>query len=234
MDGSDSFGNGRTRVRIDVFSDTICPWCWIGKRRLERTLEARPSLDAEMVWHAFQLNPGMPAGGMDRTRYLETKFGGAEHARVVYDRVIAQGARESLPFDFDAIPRTPNTLDSHRLVRWAANQAPGQTPMVEALFDAYFARGLDVGDVEVLVQVASVAGYDESGAHKVLTSDAGRSEVLREDAQARAAGINGVPCFILDAKVAIPGAVEPEVFLRVFDEHDIGAGQVQHPTRAGV
>ena len=233
MNSIEASRNGRTRVRIDIFSDTICPWCWIGKRRLERTLEARPSLDAEVVWHAFQLNPGMPAGGMDRTQYLETKFGGAEHARVVYRRVLDEGARESLPFDFDAIPRTPNTLDSHRLVRWAADQAPGQTPMVEALFDAYFARGLDVGDLEVLVQVASAAGYDESGARKVLTSDAGRGEVLREDAQARAAGINGVPCFILDSKVAIPGAVEPELFLRVFDEHDIGVGRAQHPTRAG-
>ena len=227
-------GDGRSRVRIDVFSDTICPWCWIGKRRLERTLEARPDLDAETVWHAFQLNPQMPAGGMGRREYLESKFGGADSARAVYGRVIAEGARESLPFDFDAIPRTPNTLDSHRLVRWAAGRAPGQTPMVEALFDAYFARGRDVGDVEVLAQVASAAGFDEEGAREMLASDAGRSEVLREDAQARAAGISGVPCFILDGKVAVPGAAEPEVFLRVFEEHGIGGAQARHPARAGV
>ena len=224
MNDPDSAGNGRVRVRIDIFSDTICPWCWIGKRRLERTLEARPGLDAETVWHAFQLNPDMPAGGMDREHYLETKFGGPEHARTVYDRVISEGARESLPFDFDAIPRTPNTLDSHRLVRWAAGREPGQTPMVEALFDAYFARGLDVGNVEVLAQVASAAGFDEAGARQMLASDTGRSEVFQEDARARAAGMSGVPCFILDGKVAVPGAVEPEVFLRVFDEHGIGAG----------
>ena len=215
---------GRTRVRIDVFSDTVCPWCWIGKRRLERTLEARPDLEAETVWHAFQLNPGMPAEGMDRREYLETKFGGADNARAVYGRVIAEGARESLPFDFDAIPRTPNTLDSHRLVRWAAGQPSGQTPMVEALFDAYFARGQDVGDAEVLTCVAAGAGYDEQGARKLLAGDAGCAEVAREDMQARRAGITGVPCFILDGKVAIPGAVEPDVFLRVFEEHGIGAG----------
>ena len=223
MNSADSSGNERTRVRIDVFSDTICPWCWIGKRRLERTLEARPDLDAEMVWHAFQLNPTMPAEGMGRKAYLEEKFGGAHNAREVYGRVIAEGARESLPFDFGAIPRTPNTLESHRLVRWSAGQPLGQTPMVEALFDAYFAKGRDVGDVEVLAKVAAEAGYDESGARELLAGDEGRADVTREDMRARNAGITGVPCFILDGKVAVPGAVEPDVFLRVFEEHRIGA-----------
>ena len=223
MSGTEPAAGARGRVRIDVFSDTICPWCWIGKRRLERTLEARPDLDAETVWHAFQLNPAMPAEGMDRKAYLETKFGGTNNARAVYDRVIAEGARESLPFDFGAIPRTPNTLDSHRLVRWAAGQPLGQTPMVEALFDAYFVRGQDVGDAEVLTRVAAAAGYDEPGARKLLSGDEGRAEVVREDMRARDAGITGVPCFIFDGKVAVPGAVEPDVFLRVFEEHGIGA-----------
>ena len=214
---------GRTRVRIDVFSDTVCPWCWIGKRRLERALEARPGLEAETVWHAFQLNPWMPAEGMDRREYLEAKFGGADNARAVYGRVIAEGARESLPFDFDAVARTPNTLDSHRLVRWAGSQPSGQAPMVEALFDAYFARGQDVGDAEVLAHAAAGAGYDEAGARAWLAGDAGRAEVAREDVKARSAGITGVPCFILDGKVAVPGAVEPDVLLRVFDEYGVGA-----------
>ena len=215
-------GGERIRVRIDVFSDTICPWCWIGKRRLERTLEARADLDAEVTWHAFQLNPTMPAEGMDRKAYLATKYGGADNARAVYGRVIAEGARESLPFDFGAITHTPNTLDSHRLVRWAAGQPAGQTPMVEALFDAFFAQGRDVGDPGVLARVAAEAGYDESGARELLAGDEGRAEVTREDMQARSAGITGVPCFILDRKVAVPGAVEPNVFLRVFKEHGIG------------
>ena len=222
MSSKDSSAGARTPVRIDVFSDTVCPWCWIGKRRLERTLEARPDLDAEMVWHAFQLNPTMPAEGMDRRAYLHDKFGGADNARSIYGRVIAEGARESLPFDFGAIPRTPNTLDSHRLVRWAAGQPLGQMPMVEALFDAYFARGQDVGDAEVLARVAAAAGYDESGARDLLAGDEGRAEVTREDMRARSAGITGVPCFILDGKVAVPGAAEPEVFLRVFEDYGIG------------
>jgi len=222
MNEADAFGDERPRVRIDIFSDTICPWCWIGKRRLERTLEARPDLDAELVWHAFQLNPTMPAAGMDRKAYLEAKFGGPDNARATYGRIVAEGARESLPFDFGAIPRTPNTLDSHRLVRWAADQPPGQTPMVEALFDAYFTRGQDVGDAEVLARVAAEAGYDTPGARELLAGDEGRAAVTNEDLRARSAGITGVPCFILDGKVAVPGAVEPDVFLRVFEEHGIG------------
>ena len=222
MNDASAGGTERTRVRIDIFSDTICPWCWIGKRRLERTLDARPDLEADVAWHAFQLNPTMPVEGMDRTAYLEAKFGGADNARATYGRVMAEGARESLPFDFGAIPRTPNTLDSHRLVRWAAGQPLGQTPMVEALFDAYFARGQDVGDAEVLVRVAAEAGYDESGARDLLAGDEWRAEVTHEDMRARSAGITGVPCFILDGKVAVPGAVEPDVFLRVFEEHGIG------------
>ena len=223
MNRNDFSDRDRATVQIDVFSDTICPWCWIGKRRLERTLESLAHLDAEIVWHAFQLNPEMPADGMNRQEYLATKFGGADNARAIYGRVIAEGARVSLPFDFGAITRTPNTLDSHRLVRWAAYQTPGQEPLVEALFEAYFARGEDVGDREVLAQVAGAAGYDESEATALLSGDGGRAEAAHEDMQARRAGVTGVPCFILDAKVAVPGAVEPEVFRRVFEEHDIGS-----------
>ena len=227
MNEAGTSGIERTRVRIDIFSDTICPWCWIGKRRLERTLEARPDIDADMVWHPFQLNPAMPADGMDRKAYLAAKFGGAASARATYGRVAAEGARESLPFDFEAIPRTPNTLDSHRLVRWAARQPLGQTPLVEALFDAYFAMAQDVGNVGVLAHVAAAVGYDEAGVRAMLAGDSGRDEVTREDMRARAAGITGVPCFIFDGRVAVPGAVEPDVFLRVFEDHGIGAATAE-------
>ncbi len=215
----------RHPIRIDIFSDTICPWCWIGKRRLERALEARADLQVETVWHAFQLNPQMPAAGMDRQDYLSTKFGGEDNARSVYGRVMAQGARESLPFDFKAIARTPNTVDSHRLVRWASGQPAGQEAMVEALFEAYFAQARDVGDKDVLVQIASEAGYDGPEARRMLDSDAGRDEVIEEDRQARSAGISGVPCFVLDRKVAVPGAVESEDFLRIFRKYEIGEGK---------
>jgi len=211
-----------TPIRIDVFSDTICPWCWIGKRRLERTLAERPDLEAQVVWHAFQLNPDMPEEGMDRREYLETKFGGPERAQAIYDRVAAEGRKESLPFDFERIPRTPNTLESHRLVRWAASQPAGQEPMVEALFRAYFAGGEDVSEPETLVRIAAGAGYDEQAVRAFLASADERGAVWAEDQRARNAGITGVPCFIFDGRVAVPGAVEPEVMLRILDEHGIG------------
>jgi len=211
------------QIRVDVFSDTVCPWCWIGKRRLEKTLAARPDLDARVVWHAFQLNPDMPAAGMDRGEYLQTKFGGAERASAIYARIRDEGAKEGLPFDFDAIPRTPNTVDSHRLVRWASARPGGQDPVVEGLFRAYFAEGADVGDHETLVAVAVRAGIDEAAARAFLSGDAERDAVTEEDFRARSAGISGVPCFIVDGKVAIPGAVESEVFLEVLEKHGIGA-----------
>ena len=213
----------RTPIRVDVFSDTICPWCWIGKRRLEKTLSARPDLDAQVVWHAFQLNPDMPESGMDRREYLDTKFGGAERANAIYAQIREEGAKEDLPFDFDAIPRTPNTVDSHRLVRWAAAQPGGQDPVVEGLFRAYFQHGADVGDHETLVAVAVGAGIDEAAARAFLAGDAEREAVTAEDHRARSAGISGVPCFIVDGKVAIPGAVDSAVFLEVLDKHGIGA-----------
>lgn len=207
-------------MRIDIFSDTICPWCFIGKRRLERALQARPDIDAEVIWHAFQLNPDMPEEGMDRRTYLETKFGGPERAREIYARVAAEGSKESIPFAFDAIKRTPNTLESHRLVRWAAGQPGGQDPLVEALFEAYFINGEDVGDRQTLVRVAMRAGLDGDAVRTFLEGGEERGEVEQEDLRARMAGITGVPCFIVDGKIAIPGAVEPQVFFQVFDRLD--------------
>jgi predicted DsbA family dithiol-disulfide isomerase len=165
----------------------------------------------------------MPDGGMDRQEYLETKFGGAERARSIYDRIRDEGAREALPFDFDAIPRTPNTVDSHRLVRWAATQPVGQDTVVEALFHAYFAEGADVSDRDTLVAVAARAGLDAQATREFLASDAEREAVTGEDWRARNAGITGVPCFIVDGRVAVPGAVEPVVFLEVLDKHGVGA-----------
>ena len=211
-----------SRVRIDVFSDTICPWCWIGKRRLEKALASRPDLDARVVWHCFQLNPDMPQGGMDRRDYLESKFGGTRRASSIYARVSEEGAKESLPFAFDRIPRTPNTLDSHRLVHWAATQPPGQEPMVEALFRAYFTEGEDVSDTTTLARVAGKAGYDAAQAATFLAGREAHDAVRAEDRQARGAGITGVPCFIIDGQVAVPGAVEPEAMLEIFDRYGIG------------
>jgi len=200
---------------IDIFSDTICPWCLIGKRRLERALAQRPDLTFEIRWHAFQLNPGMPPDGMERTAYLAAKFG-AKDAASVYDNIRRIGAGEGIDFRFDLIPRTPNTLQSHRLVRHAA--ASGcQDAVVEALFRAYFQEGRDVGSIEELAAIAADAGMDRAATLAWLATDEEREAVVAEDAGARRMGVQGVPLFIVAGRYAVSGAQEPEYFMPVFD-----------------
>ena len=203
-------------MEIDIFSDTICPWCFIGKRRLERALRERPQADLTIRWRAFQLNPDMPAEGMERTQYLETKFGGARNAEAVYAQVKAAGESERIPFAFDEIRRTPNTVDSHRLIRFARENGR-QDETVEALFDAYFLRGENIGDPEVLVAAAKEAGLEDEAVRAFLASGAEADVVRAEDTQARQAGINGVPCFIFNGKYALSGAQPPEVMHQLFD-----------------
>ena len=150
-------------MEIDIFSDTICPWCFIGKRRLERALAERPQLDLTLNWRTFQLNPDMPAEGMDRQRYLEVKFGGSDNAKAIYDQVRAAGESEGIDFAFEAMTRTPNTIASHRLIRYAAkagSENGHQNTVVQALFDAYFLRGEDIGDLDVLTVAAAPGGLD--------------------------------------------------------------------------
>lgn len=203
-------------MRIDIFSDTICPWCFIGKRRLERALAERPQPGLTIRWRAFQLNPDMPAAGMDRQQYLATKFGGADNAERVYATVRQAGEQEDIPFAFDRIARTPNTLRSHQLLTFAATQGD-QDPVVERLFNAYFLEGQDIGDIEVLVQAAADAGLDTAAARDYLENDRGLAEAFGEDRQAREAGIQGVPTFIVNGRYALSGAQEPEVLFQLFD-----------------
>ncbi|MCK6454087.1 MAG: DsbA family oxidoreductase [Alphaproteobacteria bacterium] len=203
-------------MRIDIFSDVICPWCFIGKRRLDKALALRPQPDLQLRWRAFQLNPGMPEEGMDRQAYLAAKFGGAESAQRIYDTVGAAGAREGIAFAFDRIKRTPNTVAAHRLIRFA--EARGrQDAVVEALFHAYFLDGRLVGEKPVLAAIAGESGLDASEARAFLDGPEETEAVLAEDAFARRLGIGGVPCFIVDGKYALSGAQEPEAFLPVFD-----------------
>ncbi len=203
-------------MEVDIFSDTICPWCFIGKRRLERALGERPQADLTIRWRAFQLNPDMPAAGMDRERYLELKFGGALNARAIYDQVRAAGDTEAIDFAFESMRRTPNTVDSHRLIR-LAGASGRQDAVVEALFRAYFLEGEDIGDVEILVAAGTVAGLDEQELRKFLAGEAEADDVRAEDMAARRAGINGVPCFIFNGRHALSGAQPPEVLFQLFD-----------------
>lgn len=203
-------------MKIDIYSDTICPWCFIGKRRLERALAERPQPDLEITWRPFQLNPDMPAEGLDRQRYLEIKFGGAAGAKQVYDQVRQAGSSENIAFAFDDLKRTPNTLDSHRLIRHA-EAAGRQDQVVQALFDAYFLAAKDIGDHEVLVAAAAAAGLDAEAARAYLASDQDAEAVRAEDAQARRIGIQGVPTYILNDNYVLSGAHPPEVLFNMFD-----------------
>ena len=205
-------------MRIDIYSDTICPWCYIGKRRLERALEMRPQEQLELTWRAFQLNPDMPAEGMDRQSYLQAKFGGPDNARQVYDRVREAGREEDIPFAFESIQRTPNTIDSHRLIRYTVNQAPAATErVVQGLFDAYFLEGRDIGNRDELVAVAEDARLDAEEIRAFLEGDGARGLVQAEDSRARQIGIQGVPTFIFNEKYVLSGAHPPEVLHQLFD-----------------
>jgi predicted DsbA family dithiol-disulfide isomerase len=203
-------------MRIDVVSDVICPWCYIGKRRLAAALQQRPEVEAEILWHPFQLNPDMPPEGMARERYIAAKFGGGQHASRVYQNVTDVGAAVGIPFHFERIKVTPNTRDAHRLIR-RATESGDAAPVVEALFNAYFIEGRNIGDRETLAAIADEAGLDGSETARFLASRDGAEEVLAEDMSARRIGINAVPCFIFERKYVVSGAQEPEFFFPLFD-----------------
>jgi predicted DsbA family dithiol-disulfide isomerase len=203
-------------MRIDVIVDTICPWCYIGKRRLDRALQARPAIAVEIGWRPFQLNPDMPPEGRDRRLYLAQKFGGLDRARQRNAAIAEAGAGEDIDFRFNRIERTPNTLNSHRLLLLAGRHGR-QTAALDALFRGYFTDGLDIGDIEMLADLAASIGIDRRSAYRYLDSDEDVEHVLAEDEMARSIGIGGVPCFIIDRRYAISGAQSPEVFHQVFD-----------------
>ncbi len=203
-------------MQIDIVSDVICPWCFIGKRRLQRALALRPELEATLSWRAFQLNPDMPTDGISRELYLSAKYGGSRSAGQIFAPVCTAGRDEGIDFAFERIQRTPSTLRAHRLIRLAALEGCADD-VVEGLFRAYFLDGLDIGDVEVLAALAVEGGLDEAGSCRYLAGDAGTTEVRAEEQRARLLGIHAVPCFVLDRGYAISGAQEPEMFLPLFD-----------------
>jgi len=206
-----SDGAGSPAMTIDIVSDVVCPWCYIGKRRLEAALAGRAGTP-QIRWHPFQLNPDIPPGGSDRRRYLEEKFGGAERAREIYARVEAAGREVGIPFDFQRIERQPNTVDAHRLVAWTQTHTADRTnALVERLFEAYFTEGADIGDIEVLVRLAAEAGVDSTAARSHLASDTGRAEIAASDERSKAMGISGVPFFIFNRRLAVSGAQPPAI-----------------------
>lgn len=204
------------RLAVEVVFDLVCPWCWIGLRRLTRTLSLRPDLAADLTFQPFLLNPDMPSRGMAHADYIQRKFGGEDRARRLHAAIAEVGRAEGLAFRFERMLRTPATVDAHRLVRFAAREGRAAA-VVEALFTAHFTEARDIGDRVTLVQVAIETGLDGHAAAGFLASGEDTEAVLVENLRSHRLGINGVPCFVVAGRHAIAGAQEPEVLERLLD-----------------
>ncbi len=206
----------KARLGIEIVHDLVCPWCYLGVRRLTRTLRRRPDILFELTWRPFLLNPEMPRLGMARPDYVVRKFGGEDRARRLYATITEVGRTEGVQFRFDRIRRTPSSVDAHRLVRYATRYGRADE-MVEALFAAHFTEGYDIGDHDVLASIAGAFGIDPAATRRFLMSDDETEAVHADNLRAHRLGINGVPCFVLDGNHAIAGAQEPEVIERLLD-----------------
>jgi predicted DsbA family dithiol-disulfide isomerase len=199
------------KFRIEVFSDVICPWCYVGQRRLEKALNALgEEHQVEVRWRPFELNPQMPRDGMERRAYRAARFGNWEQARARDAQLAQIGAQEGIAFAFEQIARTPNTFTAHRLV-WLAQREGVEEEVVRALFRAYFTEGRDVGDPETLVRVGAEAGLDADRVRQFLAGSEGAAEVRRSEERAHALGISGVPAFVIEGRYVIEGAQRPEL-----------------------
>ena len=206
----------RPRLGIEIVFDVVCPWCYLGVRRLLRVLAQRPELQPDLHWRPFLLNPDIAPGGIPRQDWLTRKFGGEERARRLHGTIAELGRAEGIAFRFELMRRIPSSLDGHRLLRWAAPQGPVEG-LVMRLFAAHFADGLDIGSHAVLAQIAAAEGFDGTAALRFLASGAETEWVHVENLRAHRLGINGVPCFLVDGQHAIAGAQEPEVLERLIE-----------------
>ena len=204
-------------TKIDIISDPICPWCYIGKTRLDRALEANPTHDFVIEWHPFQLNPEMPTNGMDRREYLETKFGGQDGAIRAYSQIDTTAREMGLDLNFAGIKRTPNTIDAHRLILWAGLEGI-QNSVVDRLFKAYFKEGRDISEHSVLVRIATAAGMDGDAIKHLLERDSNIADIRTRDTKSREAGVQGVPAFVVDNHYVVSGAQPTEMWEQVIKE----------------
>lgn len=205
-------------IHIEVFSDVVCPWCYLGKHRLEQAMESlKPEYDFEVRWSPYQLNPDMPAEGRDRREYLTEKFGSYEALDGAHARLTALGADVGIEYRFEAASRVANTLDAHRVL-WLAGREGKQEVMEEIFFKAYFTDGLDMGDRKVLVDLAEKGGVDGNKVRQMLESQEGVAEVRADLVRARSLGVRGVPFFVFEGKLAVSGAQSPETLVSAMKE----------------
>lgn len=196
-------------ITVDVVSDVMCPWCFIGKRRLEAALKSLPQLDVAVRWHPFQLDATLPKTGTDRQQYLSDKFGDLGRATAVYSQITAAGRAEGIHFAFDDIKLSPNTLDCHRLILWSKADDL-QDEVVERLFQAYFLYGEDLTKPETLVRISREAGMQSDLVEQLLATETDLQQIEAQIATAQNSGITGVPCFIIDGRFVLAGAEKPE------------------------
>jgi len=204
-------------IKLDIISDPICPWCYIGKAYLDRALAAHPDHPFTIEWHPYQLNPKMAEGGMDRREYLELKFGGQDGAMQVYGEIAKKAEEAGLNIDFAGIKTTPNTINAHRLIHWSGIEGR-QAFVVAALFKAYFVEGRDIGDSGVLCNIAAESGMDADMVERLLASDADLEDIRARDAHSREMGVRGVPTFVLNNESVLTGAQPAETWGQVIVE----------------
>ena len=203
-------------MEIHIIFDIVCPWCYIGKRRLEMALSMRPQIRVKLNWRPFLLNPEMPPEGIDRTAYLVKKFGSESRTNRIYGTIGEAGQSVEIDFAFERIGKTPNSVDSHRLVRFAHERGLADE-VVEALFVEFFINGRDIGDLRVLTEIGAANGLDAQEVKAYLNTDADVGAIHDENVRAHRLGINGVPSFAFNEKFAISGAQEPQVLARMLD-----------------
>ncbi len=207
----------KTKLNVDVVSDVMCPWCYVGQKRLETAIGNVPEVEVEINWRPFQLDPTLPPEGKDRRQYLSEKFGGDERAKTIYQAIKDAGVAEGIPFDFDAIKVSPNTLDAHRLIRWASSAGDGvQNRLARRLFQLYFEEGANIGDHQVLIDAARDVGMEASIVENLLATDSDREAVQTEIATASQMGVTGVPCFLIEGKYAVMGAQDADTLADAF------------------
>lgn len=204
-------------IRLDIFSDPVCPWCYLGKANLDRALEAAPEHPFRIEWHPFQLNPEMPPEGVNKRQYLAARFGGAEQVDAIHDRLRQIARQNGVDLDPDVPKRIPNTLDAHRLIHWAGIEGR-QTPVVSALFRAYWKEGRDIGNRAVLADIAGAAGMDRAATLRLLDGGADADDLRARDEDARHKGVTAVPTFLIAQQYVVSGAQPPEVWGKVIAE----------------
>ena len=208
-------------MKIDVYADVVCPWCYVGEKRLEKALLSRPDLDVERRWRPYQLRPEMPAGGVPWRRFALEKFGGEEGMRRAFSHVSAAGEPDGARFDFDRVASAPNTVDAHRLIGHAARRAR-EWPVADRLFRGYFAEGRDLNDPDDLAVLAADAGLDPDETRAFLAGDSGTQDVWESQREAAELGIGGVPFYVIDGRYAVSGGQPAEVWLRTLDTIEAG------------